>query len=25
LERYSEDFDSRTGVGGIELWIPIES
>jgi AraC family transcriptional regulator len=25
LERYSEDFNSRTGIGGIELWIPIES
>lgn len=25
LERYSEDFDSRTGVGGIEVWIPIGS
>jgi AraC family transcriptional regulator len=24
LERYSEDFDSRTGIGGIEIWIPIQ-
>ncbi len=24
LERYAEDFDSRTGMGGIEIWIPIK-
>jgi AraC family transcriptional regulator len=23
FERYGEDFDSRTGNGGVELWIPI--
>ncbi len=25
LERYAEGFDSRTGVGGIEIWVPIQS
>jgi AraC family transcriptional regulator len=25
LERYGEDFDPRTGVGDIEIWIPIRS
>ena len=25
LERYGENFDSRTGVGDIEIWIPIQS
>ena len=25
LERYSEDFDPRSGVGGIEIWIPIQA
>jgi AraC family transcriptional regulator len=25
LERYGEDFDPRTGIGGIEIWIPIET
>jgi AraC family transcriptional regulator len=25
LERYGEDFDSRTGLGGLEIWIPIKS
>jgi AraC family transcriptional regulator len=23
LERYGEEFDSRTGLGGLEIWIPI--
>jgi AraC family transcriptional regulator len=23
IERYAEGFDSRTGLGGIEIWIPI--
>jgi AraC family transcriptional regulator len=23
LERYSEEFDGRTGLGGLEIWIPI--
>ena len=25
LERYGEEFDSRTGLGGLEIWIPIQS
>jgi AraC family transcriptional regulator len=25
LERYGEEFDSRTGLGGLEIWIPIRS
>jgi len=25
FERYAEDFDSRTGTGGMEIWIPIQS
>jgi AraC family transcriptional regulator len=25
LERYGEDFNPRTGIGGIEIWIPIET
>jgi AraC family transcriptional regulator len=25
LERYGEEFDSRTGLGGLEIWIPIKS
>jgi AraC family transcriptional regulator len=25
LERYGEEFDSRTGMGGLEIWIPIRS
>jgi AraC family transcriptional regulator len=25
LERYGEQFDGRTGLGGVELWVPIES
>jgi len=25
FERYSEEFDPRTGMGGIEVWIPIKS
>jgi AraC family transcriptional regulator len=24
FERYGEDFDGRTGLGGVELWIPIK-
>jgi AraC family transcriptional regulator len=23
FERYGEEFDSRTGLGGLEIWIPI--
>jgi len=23
FERYGENFDSQTGDGGVELWIPI--
>ncbi len=25
LERYGEEFDSRTGLGGLEIWIPVRS
>ena len=25
FERYTEDFDSRTGMGGMEVWVPINS
>lgn len=25
FERYGEQFDGRTGLGGIEIWIPIKS
>ena len=25
FERYTESFDSNTGMGGIEVWVPIES
>jgi AraC family transcriptional regulator len=25
FERYSEEFDPRTGMGGIEVWIPIKA
>jgi AraC family transcriptional regulator len=25
LERYDERFDGRTGFGGLEIWIPIQS
>jgi AraC family transcriptional regulator len=25
FERYGEDFDGRTGLGGVEIWIPIVS
>lgn len=25
LERYSEEFDPRTGMGGMEVWIPLKS
>jgi len=25
FERYSEEFDPRTGMGGIEVWVPIKS
>jgi predicted transcriptional regulator YdeE len=23
FERYGEEFDGRTGLGGLEIWIPI--
>jgi AraC family transcriptional regulator len=25
LERYNEEFDPRTGMGGMEVWIPLKS
>jgi AraC family transcriptional regulator len=25
FERYSEEFDRRTGMGGMEVWVPIKS
>jgi AraC family transcriptional regulator len=25
LERYSQEFDPKTGTGGMELWVPIDS
>jgi AraC family transcriptional regulator len=25
FERYSEEFDPRTGMGGVEVWIPLKS
>jgi AraC family transcriptional regulator len=25
FERYSEEFDPRTGLGGMEVWVPIKS
>jgi AraC family transcriptional regulator len=25
FERYSEEFDPRTGMGGMEVWVPIKS
>src|SRR5216683_1823284 len=25
FERYSEEFDPRTGMGGIEVWVPLKS
>jgi AraC family transcriptional regulator len=25
FERYSEEFDPRTGMGGIEVWVPIKA
>ena len=25
FERYSEEFDPRTGLGGMEIWVPIKS
>jgi AraC family transcriptional regulator len=25
FERYSEEFDTRTGMGGMEVWVPIKS
>ena len=25
FERYSEQFDGRTGLGGLEIWIPVKS
>jgi AraC family transcriptional regulator len=25
FERYGEDFDPKTGMGGIEVWVPIKS
>jgi AraC family transcriptional regulator len=24
FERYAEDFDGSTGLGGVEIWLPIE-
>jgi AraC family transcriptional regulator len=25
FERYTEDFDPRTGMGGIEVWVPVKA
>ena len=25
FERYGEEFDPQTGMGGMEIWIPLES
>jgi AraC family transcriptional regulator len=25
IERYGEEFDPRTGMGGIEIWVPVKS
>ncbi len=25
FERYGEEFDPRTGTGGVEIWIPIKA
>jgi AraC family transcriptional regulator len=25
FERYDETFDPRTGLGGVELWVPIKA
>jgi AraC family transcriptional regulator len=25
LERYGPAFDPKTGMGGVEIWVPIES
>jgi AraC family transcriptional regulator len=25
FERYSEEFDPKTGIGGMEVWVPIQS
>ena len=25
FERYGEEFDARTGTGGVEIWIPIKA
>ena len=25
FERYTEAFDPRTGLGGVEIWIPLKS
>lgn len=25
IERYSEEFDPRTGMGGMEVWVPLKS
>ncbi len=25
LERYDEKFDGRTGLGGLEIWIPVKA
>jgi len=25
FERYDENFDPRTGMGGVEIWIPIHN
>ena len=25
FERYGEEFDGRTGLGGLELWVPIQA
>ncbi len=25
FERYGEEFDGRTGLGGLEIWIPVKA
>ena len=24
FERYGEEFDARTGMGGVEIWLPVK-
>jgi predicted transcriptional regulator YdeE len=25
FERYGEDFDAQTGLGGVEIWLPLSA